>query len=125
MLGAASVLAPGARVRHGELWMGSPAKFVRYLTEAEIHSFRTHARKYAENAYDHKQQFLPFGTQCILSYALFFFVPFFILLCGVAFCSYLKRKDIQAENEGFKVGWQGFIEIAARFDWEGKPPKTA
>lgn len=66
MLGAGSVLARGARVPSGELWVGSPAKFARHLTAAEIANFRPHARKYSQVAKVHKDQFLPHGTQCIL-----------------------------------------------------------
>jgi len=91
MLGAGSVLARGARVPTGELWLGNPAKFVRKLTDAELHSFKEHARKYSQLAYTHKQQFLPHGTQYI-----------------------------EAEKLGLKVGWQGMIEVDARFAWDPK-----
>jgi len=89
MVGAGSVLARGARVPTGELWVGSPAKFSRTLTAAEIANFRPHARKYSLLAYDHKRQFLPHGTQYI-----------------------------EAEKLGFQVGWQGLIEVDAQFPWD-------
>lgn len=36
MLGAGALLAPGKRIKSGELWLGRPAKFVRMLTEEEM-----------------------------------------------------------------------------------------
>lgn len=59
MLGAGSVLARGARIPKGierasqvsnrftgELWVGNPAKFKRYLTEEEIEKMRADAKAY-------------------------------------------------------------------------------
>jgi carbonic anhydrase/acetyltransferase-like protein (isoleucine patch superfamily) len=91
MLGAGSVLTRGSRIPSGQLWVGNPAKFVRYLTAAEIASFRSHARKYSQLAYDHKVQFLPHGTQYI-----------------------------EAEKLGYKIGWQGMMEANAQFLWNPK-----
>lgn len=88
MLGAGSVLERGARVPSGELWVGSPAKFARHLTAAEIANFRTHARKYAELAGQHKDQFLPHGTQYI-----------------------------EAEKEGHEIGWKGLVEANGQWMW--------
>lgn len=36
MLAAGSMLTPGKKIKTGELWMGSPAKFMRHLTPEEI-----------------------------------------------------------------------------------------
>ncbi|MES0020903.1 gamma carbonic anhydrase family protein [Mesorhizobium sp. M0036] len=46
VLGARSLLTSGKRVKSGELWMGSPAKFVRMLSEEEILDFRKTAQSY-------------------------------------------------------------------------------
>ncbi|RWX62367.1 gamma carbonic anhydrase family protein [Mesorhizobium sp. M2A.F.Ca.ET.039.01.1.1] len=46
VLGARSLLTSGKRVKSGELWMGSPAKLVRMLSEEEIRSFRKTAQSY-------------------------------------------------------------------------------
>jgi len=63
MLGAGSVLARGARVPKGELWVGNPAKFMRVLTEEEIDKMRDDAKAYWETAEQHKlEYYLPFGT---------------------------------------------------------------
>jgi len=89
MLGAGSVLPKGARVQTGELWVGNPAKFFRYLTDEEVHSFRKQARAYYETAHTHDDQFLPHGTLYI-----------------------------EAEKQGIKVGWQGWLEVNAGFRWD-------
>ncbi|WP_331375462.1 gamma carbonic anhydrase family protein [Sinorhizobium chiapasense] len=46
VLGARSLLTSGKRVKSGELWTGSPAKFVRILSEEEILNFRKTAESY-------------------------------------------------------------------------------
>jgi carbonic anhydrase/acetyltransferase-like protein (isoleucine patch superfamily) len=46
IIGAGSVVAAGTRVPAFELWMGRPAKFVRSLTEDEIHSITISAVNY-------------------------------------------------------------------------------
>jgi len=64
MLGAGSVLARGARVPTGELWVGNPAQFKRMLTDDEVADLRKSAQHYWKNASVHKQEFyLPVGTQ--------------------------------------------------------------
>jgi carbonic anhydrase/acetyltransferase-like protein (isoleucine patch superfamily) len=45
-LGAGSVLAPGKVVGEGELWLGSPARRVRALSEREIESLHYSAQHY-------------------------------------------------------------------------------
>ena len=56
MLAAGSLLTPGKTVKSGELWAGSPAKFIRSLTKQEIDKNRfmaDHYRKLAEqHSYD-------------------------------------------------------------------------
>lgn len=46
MLGAGSLVPPGKRLESGWLYMGSPAKKIRPLTEEEIADFYDSARRY-------------------------------------------------------------------------------
>jgi carbonic anhydrase/acetyltransferase-like protein (isoleucine patch superfamily) len=50
MLAAGALLTSGKRIQTGQLWAGSPAKFLRALTDSEIRDIRKNARLYAENA---------------------------------------------------------------------------
>ena len=55
MIGAASLVTPGKRLESGYLWMGSPAKKVRPLTEKEIAWLSysaSHYVKLAQKTYD-------------------------------------------------------------------------
>lgn len=54
MLAAGALLTPGKRVRRGELWAGSPAKFLRPLSEEEIAAFARTAPHYAALAGRHR-----------------------------------------------------------------------
>ena len=47
MVGAGALVTPGKRVKSGQLWAGSPAKYVRDLTLEEIAFFPESARHYA------------------------------------------------------------------------------
>ena len=48
---AAGALVPAnKRVKSGELWMGTPAKFVRAVSNAERHEIETVAAAYAARA---------------------------------------------------------------------------
>lgn len=53
MLAAGSLLTPGRTVASGELWAGSPARFVRPLTEAQIRHMSEQAAHYVELAERH------------------------------------------------------------------------
>jgi carbonic anhydrase/acetyltransferase-like protein (isoleucine patch superfamily) len=55
MLGPGSLLLEGQRIPSGELWAGSPAQFVRKLTEEEIKSIPQIATKYRELAQVHDE----------------------------------------------------------------------
>lgn len=46
MVGAGSVVPPGKQVGEGELWVGSPARFVRKLTDAQIEGLYYSAAHY-------------------------------------------------------------------------------
>ena len=50
MVAAGALVTPGKRVKTGELWAGSPAKFVRLLTDAERVGLMDGAKHYAEQA---------------------------------------------------------------------------
>jgi carbonic anhydrase/acetyltransferase-like protein (isoleucine patch superfamily) len=54
MLAAGALLTPGKRVARGELWAGSPARFLRPLTEADIAGFAKTAPHYAALALRHR-----------------------------------------------------------------------
>jgi carbonic anhydrase/acetyltransferase-like protein (isoleucine patch superfamily) len=54
MLAAGALLTPGKRVRRGELWAGSPAKFLRTLSEEEIAAFAKTAPHYSALALRHR-----------------------------------------------------------------------
>lgn len=55
MVAAGALVTPGKRVKRGELWAGSPAKFMRALTEKEIAYFAYSAAHYAELAASYRQ----------------------------------------------------------------------
>ncbi len=48
MLGAGTLVSPGKIIESGYLWLGSPAKKVRPLTEKEIEFLRYSAKHYVE-----------------------------------------------------------------------------
>lgn len=50
MVAAGALVTPGKRVRAGELWAGSPAKFLRRLTQQELAGFPVQAAHYADLA---------------------------------------------------------------------------
>jgi carbonic anhydrase/acetyltransferase-like protein (isoleucine patch superfamily) len=50
MLAAGAVLTPGKRIGANELWAGTPAKFVRFLSEEERARFAATAPGYVQNA---------------------------------------------------------------------------
>ncbi len=54
MLAAGAMLTPGKRIKSGELWAGSPAKFWRFLTQEEIDFFPISADNYAKHVAEYK-----------------------------------------------------------------------
>lgn len=54
MLAAGAMLTPGKRVRSGELWAGSPAKFMRKVTPQELEKNRSMAEHYRRLAEQHR-----------------------------------------------------------------------
>lgn len=53
MLAAGAMLTQGKRIEAGQLWAGSPARFVRDLNEAAIAGMRLGVAHYVENAKTH------------------------------------------------------------------------
>lgn len=53
MLAAGALLTPGKRIPAGELWAGSPAKFVRKIGEKEIAMIEYTAPHYAKLAHEY------------------------------------------------------------------------
>jgi gamma-carbonic anhydrase len=54
MLAAGAVLTPGKTVPSGELWAGSPAKFLRALKPEEIEGIRISAARYVALAHHYR-----------------------------------------------------------------------
>jgi gamma-carbonic anhydrase len=54
-VGAGSLLPPGKVVKRKELWVGSPAKFVRYITDEELDFMRGNIENYVELAQEYKK----------------------------------------------------------------------
>ncbi|KAL4443528.1 hypothetical protein ABPG75_011265 [Micractinium tetrahymenae] len=62
VLAPGSVLPPGRRIPSGELWAGSPAKFVRKLTKDEKADIPTLANSMFRLADAHSEEFLPHAS---------------------------------------------------------------
>ncbi len=54
MLAAGALLTPNKRVPSGQLWAGSPAKYMRDLTEKELDYIKWSAPHYVELGQEHK-----------------------------------------------------------------------
>lgn len=54
MLAAGGLLTPNKRIPKGQLWAGSPAKYIRDLTEDEIAYIKWSAPHYVELGREHK-----------------------------------------------------------------------
>ncbi len=59
MLGAGGLLPPGKRIRSGQLWVGSPARYIRDLTPEEIARNRESAPYYSKLARRHLKDLKP------------------------------------------------------------------
>lgn len=55
MVAAGALVTPGKRVKAGEMWAGSPAKFVRALTPEELAGFKHATTHYAQLAAEYRQ----------------------------------------------------------------------
>ena len=55
MVAAGALVPPGKRVPRGELWGGSPARFMRQLTEAERLQIRDLPGRYVRLAAEHRE----------------------------------------------------------------------
>ncbi|MCK9540541.1 MAG: gamma carbonic anhydrase family protein [Novosphingobium sp.] len=56
MLAAGALLSPGKRIPSRQLWAGSPAKYMRDLSDAAIADMQGGVRHYVENGRRHKAQ---------------------------------------------------------------------
>lgn len=56
MLAAGSLLTSGKTVKSGQLWGGSPAKYMRDMTEAELKYLQTSADNYVRLAGEYKDE---------------------------------------------------------------------
>ncbi len=56
MVAAGALVTPGKRVRKGELWAGSPARFLRNLSQEELDFFPVSAAHYAELAREYLRE---------------------------------------------------------------------
>jgi len=54
MLAASATLTPNKRIKTGELWIGSPAKYARDLNEQAVAGIRASVAHYVENGQAHK-----------------------------------------------------------------------
>lgn len=63
MVAAGALVTPGKRVPTGELWAGSPAKFMRPLTEAESLHILHSAKHYQQLAQHYLDLLKPFNFQ--------------------------------------------------------------
>ncbi|EFC38210.1 predicted protein [Naegleria gruberi] len=61
VIAAGSLVPPGRRIPHGEMWAGSPAKFVRKLGHHEEEQVKTDAEAYVNLAEAHSLEFTSFG----------------------------------------------------------------
>jgi carbonic anhydrase/acetyltransferase-like protein (isoleucine patch superfamily) len=50
MVAAGALVTPGKRVKSRQLWAGSPAKFMRDLTDAEVAQMKVQTARYADLA---------------------------------------------------------------------------
>jgi len=55
MLAAGGLLTPGKTIPKGQLWAGSPAKYLRDLTEADIAQFDLRVEQYAELGWEYRE----------------------------------------------------------------------
>jgi len=55
MVAAGALVTPNKRVKKGELWAGSPAKFFRALTPVDLADFEATARHYCDLADEYRQ----------------------------------------------------------------------
>ena len=64
IVAAGSVVTKNTVIPSGELWAGNPARFLRKLTDHEIHNIRSLAERYSQYMIEHKELLdIPIGTQ--------------------------------------------------------------
>jgi carbonic anhydrase/acetyltransferase-like protein (isoleucine patch superfamily) len=55
MVAAGALVAPGKRVKRGELWAGVPARFVRHLTDKELAAIPETAQHYVDKGASYRR----------------------------------------------------------------------
>lgn len=55
IIGANATVTEGTVINDGEMWLGSPAKFKRMLSEEEIEGIKNNALEYRESAIEHME----------------------------------------------------------------------
>jgi len=80
IVGSNSVLPSGTRVKSGQLWAGSPAKYVRDLTDSEKYDIHNQSIQYSVYAQEHQESL------------------------GLNNESFVYQS---AEEQGIEVGWKG------------------
>ena len=55
-VGAGSLVSPGKIIRKRELWVGSPAKFVRNITDSELDFMRDNIESYVDLSREYKRR---------------------------------------------------------------------
>jgi carbonic anhydrase/acetyltransferase-like protein (isoleucine patch superfamily) len=55
MVAAGALVGPGKRIPRGELWAGTPARFMRKLTDADVAGIVADAAKYVEHAASYRK----------------------------------------------------------------------
>ena len=58
MVAAGALVTPGKRIPAGELWGGTPARFMRALTEEDRQFFRTNVANYTELGREYREAIL-------------------------------------------------------------------
>lgn len=56
-IGAGSIVTPGKVVKPREMWVGLPAKFIRYITEDEIKFMQDNVQNYINLAEEYKKNY--------------------------------------------------------------------
>lgn len=56
MIAAGALVTPNKRIKSGEIWAGSPARFMRKLSQEEMDYFKTSAENYAKWGQEYKKE---------------------------------------------------------------------
>lgn len=56
MVAAGALVTPNKRIKSGEIWAGSPARFMRKLSQEEMDYFKTSAENYVNLSQEYKKE---------------------------------------------------------------------